>query len=38
MMNRRRFLLASLSGALAAALAAGAQQTGKMWRIGGSKT
>ena len=34
-MDRRRFLLISLAGALAAALAAGAQQTGKMWRIGG---
>jgi putative ABC transport system substrate-binding protein len=33
MMDRRRFLLTSLAGALAAPLAAGAQ-AGKMWRIG----
>src|SRR4029450_169187 len=34
MMDRRRFLLTSLAGALAAPLAAGAQQTGKVPRIG----
>jgi hypothetical protein len=34
MMERRRFLVASLSGALAAPLAAEAQQAGKMYRIG----
>jgi putative ABC transport system substrate-binding protein len=33
-MDRRRFLLTSLAGALAAPLAAGAQQAGKVWRIG----
>ena len=33
-MDRRRFLLTSLAGAVAAALAAEAQQKGKMWRIG----
>jgi putative tryptophan/tyrosine transport system substrate-binding protein len=33
-MDRRRFLLTSLAGALAAPLAAGAQQTAKIWRIG----
>jgi putative tryptophan/tyrosine transport system substrate-binding protein len=33
-MDRRRFLLASLAGALAAALAAEARQAGKVWRIG----
>jgi putative ABC transport system substrate-binding protein len=33
-MNRRRFLLTSLAGALAATLAAEAQQAGKVWRIG----
>jgi putative ABC transport system substrate-binding protein len=32
--DRRRFLLTSLAGALAAPLAAGAQQTGKVFRIG----
>jgi len=33
-MNRRRFLLTSLAGVLAAPLAAEAQQTTKVWRIG----
>jgi putative tryptophan/tyrosine transport system substrate-binding protein len=33
-MDRRRFLLTSLAGALAGPLAAGAQQPGKAWRIG----
>jgi putative tryptophan/tyrosine transport system substrate-binding protein len=33
-MDRRRFLLASLAGALAALPAAGAQQAGKVYRIG----
>jgi len=33
-MDRRRFLLTSLAGALAAPLAAGAQQAEKVWRIG----
>ena len=33
-MDRRRFLLTSLAGALAAPLAAGAQQAGKIYRIG----
>jgi putative tryptophan/tyrosine transport system substrate-binding protein len=33
-MDRRRFLLTSLAGALAAPLAAGAQQAGKVYRIG----
>ncbi len=33
-MDRRRFLLTSLAGALAAPLAAGAQQAGKSWRVG----
>jgi putative ABC transport system substrate-binding protein len=33
-MNRRHFLLISLAGALAAPLAAEAQQAGKVWRIG----
>jgi len=33
-MDRRRFLLTSLAGALAAPLAAGAQQAAKVWRIG----
>jgi ABC-type uncharacterized transport system substrate-binding protein len=33
-MDRRRFLLASLTGALAAPLAAEVQQAGKVWRIG----
>jgi hypothetical protein len=33
-MDRRHFLLTSLAGALAAPLAAGAQQTGKVYRIG----
>jgi hypothetical protein len=32
--DRRRFLLTSLAGALAVPLAAGAQQTAKIWRIG----
>jgi ABC-type uncharacterized transport system substrate-binding protein len=34
MMDRRRFLLTSLAGAFGAPLAAGAQQVGKVWRIG----
>ena len=33
-MNRRRFLLTSLAGALVMPLAAGGQTTGKVWRIG----
>jgi len=33
-MDRRRFLVTSLAGALAAPLAAGAQQPGKVWQIG----
>jgi len=33
-MDRRRFLLTSLAGALVAPLAAEAQQTDKIWRIG----
>jgi putative ABC transport system substrate-binding protein len=33
-MDRRRFLLTSLAGALATSLAAGAQQPGKVYRIG----
>jgi ABC-type uncharacterized transport system substrate-binding protein len=33
-MDRRRFLLTSLAGALVAPLAAGAQPTGKVWRVG----
>jgi hypothetical protein len=33
-MDRRRFLLTSLAGALAAPPATGAQQAAKMWRIG----
>ena len=33
-MDRRRFLLTSLAGALAVPLAAEAQQTGKVYRIG----
>jgi putative tryptophan/tyrosine transport system substrate-binding protein len=33
-MDRRRFLLTSLTGALAAPLAAAAQQTGRVYRIG----
>ena len=33
-MDRRRFLLTSLAGALAAPLNARAQPAGKMWRIG----
>jgi hypothetical protein len=33
-MDRRRFLLTSLAGALAAPLAAEAQQAVKVWRIG----
>jgi putative tryptophan/tyrosine transport system substrate-binding protein len=33
-MDRRRFLLTSLAGALAAPLAAGAQQAARVWRIG----
>jgi putative ABC transport system substrate-binding protein len=32
--DRRRFLLTSLAGALAEPLAVGAQQAGKVWRIG----
>jgi putative ABC transport system substrate-binding protein len=34
MMNRRRFLLTSLAGALAQPLAAGAQQAGKVYQVG----
>jgi hypothetical protein len=34
MMDRRRFLLISLAGALTAPLAAGAQHPGKIYRIG----
>jgi hypothetical protein len=33
-MDRRRFLLTSLAGALAAPLAAEAQSAGKAWRVG----
>jgi putative tryptophan/tyrosine transport system substrate-binding protein len=33
-MDRRRFLLTSLAGVLAAPLAAEGQQAGKVWRIG----
>ena len=33
-MDRRRFLLTSVAGALAAPRAVGAQQAGRMWRIG----
>jgi putative tryptophan/tyrosine transport system substrate-binding protein len=33
-MNRRRFLLTSLAGAAIVPRASGAQQTGKIWRIG----
>jgi hypothetical protein len=33
-MDRRRFLLTSLAGALAAPLAAGAQQAGRVARVG----
>jgi hypothetical protein len=33
-MDRRRFLLTSLAGALAAPLAAGAQQAGTVYRVG----
>jgi putative ABC transport system substrate-binding protein len=33
-MDRRRFLLTSLAGAVAAPLGAGAQPTGRVWRIG----
>ena len=33
-MDRRRFLLTSLAGALVAPLAAGAQPAGKVWRVG----
>jgi putative tryptophan/tyrosine transport system substrate-binding protein len=33
-MDRRRFLLTSVAGALAAPPATGAQQAAKMWRIG----
>jgi hypothetical protein len=33
-MDRRRFLLTSLAGALAAPLAVEAQQAGRMYRIG----
>jgi len=33
-MDRRRFLLASLAGAVAAPLAAEAQQVGKVYRVG----
>ena len=34
MIDRRRFLVTSLAGALTVPLAAGAQQAGKLWRIG----
>jgi putative tryptophan/tyrosine transport system substrate-binding protein len=34
MMDRRRFLLTSLAGALAAPLVAGAQQAGRVYRVG----
>jgi hypothetical protein len=34
MMDRRRFLLTSLAGAVVGPLAAGAQPAGKMYRIG----
>jgi hypothetical protein len=34
MMNRRRFLLSSVAGALAAPLVGRAQQARKLWRIG----
>jgi hypothetical protein len=34
MMDRRRFLLTSLAGALAAPLGAGAQSSGKVARVG----
>jgi putative tryptophan/tyrosine transport system substrate-binding protein len=34
MMDRRRFLLISLAGAVAAPLAVEAQQAGKVWRVG----
>jgi putative ABC transport system substrate-binding protein len=34
LMDRRGFLLTSLAGAVAAPLAAGAQQAGKVWRVG----
>lgn len=33
MMNRRRFLLSSLAGALAVPLASEAQRAGKVWRV-----
>jgi hypothetical protein len=33
-MQRRRFLLASLAGAVAVPVASGAQQPGKVYRIG----
>jgi hypothetical protein len=33
MMDRRRFLLTSLAGSLAAPFAAGAQQPGKVYRM-----
>ena len=33
-MDRRRFLLTSLSGALAAPLGVAAQQGGRVWRLG----
>jgi hypothetical protein len=33
-MDRRHFLLTSLAGAVAAPLAAGAQQAGRVYRIG----
>ena len=33
-MDRRRFLLTALAGALAAPLAAAAQQVGKVYRVG----
>ena len=34
MMDRRRFLLTSLAGAFAAPAGAGAQQAGKVYRVG----
>jgi len=33
-MNRRRFVLTSLAGVLTAPLAAGAQQAGRVYRVG----
>jgi putative tryptophan/tyrosine transport system substrate-binding protein len=34
MMDRRRFLLTAMAGALATPLAAGGQEAGKVWRVG----